>query len=227
MKKIVFSALALILIANLGFGQNEKFFRFGLHGNTGLTWMKSDEDSVKYDGMRLGVGYGFAGEITIADNFSFATGIDVSYVGGKLKKEGIMYQYPSDTNSTLSTINTTYRFQYLDIPLTIKMKTNEINYITYFARVGASLGINLKARGDEEYASVSGADRKISIDDINLKDERKFFRANFIVGGGIEYSLGGTTTALAEISFINGLTSILDDINTRNNYLQLKVGVMF
>lgn len=226
MKKIVFASIALFLIAGASYGQNEKFFRFGLHGNTGMVWMKPDQDSLEYQGSRIGIGYGFIGEMTIANNFSFATGFDVSYVGGKLQKQGVSYIYPPDTISSLSNENSTYKLQYLDIPLTLKMKTNEINYITYFARIGGSIGIALKAKADREY-SVIGSSTSITVQDVDLVDEKKFMRTNFLIGAGIEYSLGGTTSALAELSFVNGLTYLIDDTKAIGNYVMLKFGVIF
>ncbi len=226
MKKI---ALALFIFATatlVSQAQNEKFFRFGLHGNTGFSWMKPDQDSLEYQGMRLSLGWGFIGEMTIADNFSLATGFDVSYMGGKLQKAGVDQVYPPDTNQILSIENSTYKMQFLDIPITLKMKTNEINYITYFMRVGGSFGINLSAKADREYTPI-GASNSLSINDVDLKDERNFFRANFLIGGGIEYSLGGTTAVLAEVSFINGLTYLIEDNKAIGNYLAFKVGILF
>ncbi|HPB02888.1 MAG TPA: porin family protein [Bacteroidales bacterium] len=226
MKKIV---LALILFAAFAFvsnAQNEKFFRFGLHANTGLIWMKPDQDSLEYQGMKIGLGWGFIGELTIADNFSFATGFDINYMGGKLQKLGVLYTFDGDTVPSLASVTSNYRFQFLDIPLTLKMKTNEINYITYFARIGGSIGICLNAKADQEYSPLSG-DRKETISDQDLKDEKKFLRANFLISGGLEYSLGGTTTALAELSFVNGLTYQLEDTKSIGNYIMLKFGIMF
>ncbi|MPM50533.1 hypothetical protein SDC9_97275 [bioreactor metagenome] len=226
MKKIV---LALILFSAFSFmsqAQNEKFFRFGLHANTGFTWMKPDQDSLEYQGMKIGMGWGFIGELTLADNFSFATGFDVNYMGGKLQKLGVYQVYPPDSVPVFSKLTSNYRFQFLDIPLTLKMKTNEINYITYFARIGGSVGICLNAKADQEYSPLSGS-QVLSLNDQDLKDEKKFLRANFLISGGLEYSLGGTTTALAELSFVNGLTYQLDDTKSIGNYIMLKVGIMF
>lgn len=226
MKKIV---LALILFAGFVFvsnAQNEKFFRFGLHANTGLAWMKPNQDSLEYQGMKIGLGWGFIGELTIADNFSFATGFDVNYMGGKLQKLGILYTFDGDTAPSPASVISNYRFQFLDIPLTLKMKTNEINYITYFARIGGSVGICFNAKADQEYSPLSGTTKE-TISDLNLKDEKKLLRANFLISGGIEYSLGGTTSALAELSFVNGLTYQIDDSKSIGNYIMLKLGIMF
>ena len=226
MKKILLTLAVCTAFSFMLNAQNDKFFRFGLHGNTGLSWMKPDQDSLEYQGMKIGLGYGFIGELTIADNFTFATGFDVSYMGGKLQKIGVKQIYPPDTTSVQSKLISNYRFQFLDVPLTLKMKTNEINYITYFARVGGSLGICLGAKADQEYSPISGS-TALSFNDVSLKNENRFFRANFLISGGLEYSLGGTTTALVELSFINGLTYQLKNTKNIGNYAMLKFGIMF
>lgn len=224
MKKIVFAAIAFFLIAGATHAQ-DKVFRFGLSGSAGMAWMKPDQDSLEYQGSRFGVGYGFIGEISLADNFALVTGFDVSYTGGKLQQAGVIYAFDT-TNILLSTKNSTYRLQYLDIPLTLKMKTNEINYIVYYARIGGSFGVALNGKAEEEYVSLNGKFNETTTID-KLGSDMAFMRANFLIGGGLEYSLGGTTTALVEASFTNGLTYLLDDTKAIGNFMALKVGIMF
>lgn len=227
MKKIVLLSALFYFTASILMAQDTetKLLRFGLQGNTGLSWMKTDQDSMQSLGLRLGYGYGFITEITLAKNFAVATGFDVLYQGGKIEKKGVLTAFPPDTTKELASKISTYRLQYLDIPVTLKMKTNEINYMTYFARIGGSFGLNLQAKADQNFKNIPGT-KEYTVEKVNVKDERKFFRANFLIAAGLEYSLGGTTAALAEISFTNGLTYLLDD-KVKGNYLQLKLGILF
>ncbi|MCX7696542.1 MAG: PorT family protein [Bacteroidales bacterium] len=227
MKKVVFLMAVFTFYVNTLKAQETetKLLRFGLQGNAGLCWMKTDQDSLQSLGLRLGYGYGFITEITLAKNFAVATGFDVIYQGGKIEKKGIKVAFPPDTVKELASRISTYRLQYLDIPLTLKMKTNEINYMTYFARIGGSFGLNLQAKADENYKNIPGT-KEFTLEKVNIKEERKFFRVNFLIAAGVEYSLGGTTAALAEVSFTNGLTYLLDD-KVKGNYLQLKLGILF
>ncbi|PLW93957.1 MAG: hypothetical protein C0592_04555 [Marinilabiliales bacterium] len=225
MKKIVFAAIALFLILGTAHAQDQKLFRFGLSGSAGMSWMKPDQDSLEYQGSKFGVGYGFVGELNIASNFSLVTGFDVSYIGGKLQQAGVVHAFDS-ANILLSTKNSTYKLQYLDIPFTLKMKTNEINYIVYYARIGGSFGIALGGKAEDEFVSIGGAKNEtINID--KLGSDMAFMRANFVIGAGFEYSLGGSTTALVEASFTNGLTYLLDDTKAIGNFMALKFGIMF
>lgn len=223
MKKIVFAAIAMFLIVGATQAQ-DKVFRFGLSGSAGMSWMKPDQDSLEYQGSKFGLGYGFMGEISLATNFALVTGFDVSYMGGKLQQAGVEHVFDTDTLSSIK--NSSYKLQYLDIPLTLKMKTNEINYITYYARIGGSFGIALSGKAENEFVSIDRTKNEtITID--KLGSDMAFLRANFVIGAGFEYSLGGTTTALVEASFTNGLTYLLDDTKAIGNFMALKVGIMF
>lgn len=230
MKKIALLSFLVITIVSNAFSQNEKFFRFGMDASVGFAWIKPDTKTLEYQGMKLGFGYGFIGEFTIADNFSFASGFDVQYSGGKIQNtDALMYDNNNTTVLDSHAVQTsTMRLQYLEFPLTLKMKTNEINYITYFLRVGGSVGIKLNAKSDEDYKSNIAGILPFSNQDVDINKDVNFFRAAFVVGGGFEYSLGGTTSALVELTFNNGLTDIFDtDVKAINNYMMLKLGVIF
>lgn len=240
MKKIAILSLFLVITMSV-FAQsdaNSKFFRFGMSVSTGPAWIKSNTDSLDFDGMRLGLGYGFIGEFSLADNFGFTSGFDVSYVGGKMDfvKSGLLNNQfgekvlLTDTNTSIKSALATYKIQYLSIPLMLKMKTNEINYMTYFLRVGGSIGMRIGSKGNLEYTIVDGAQTTNAIlEDIKLNDEINLFRASFNVGAGVEYSLGGSTSALAEISFSNGLLDVFKSKSTDGvaNIIALKLGIIF
>ncbi len=224
MKKIVFAIITLLLISGTVHSQDEKMFRFGLNTNMGFAWMKSNQDSLEFQGVRLGLGYGFITEISLANNFAISTGFDVLYTGGKLQQAGVNYAFDSIPLSV--TKNSMYRFQHIDVPITLKMRTNEINYMKFFAKIGASLGVALGGKAEYNYKA-TGGNRNETIKVDKLGKDMKLLRANFIIGGGMEYSLGGSTSLLGEISFSNGLTYLLDNTKANGNYISLKFGVLF
>ncbi|PKP36205.1 MAG: hypothetical protein CVT98_08660 [Bacteroidetes bacterium HGW-Bacteroidetes-15] len=217
MKKILLITVIVIFVSISSFAQNSKFFRFGLLGSPAYAWLKPDTKGWESKSGQLKFGYGFIGEFTIADNYSFATSIDIAYSGGKL-------QYNTD-----STKNTnSYDLQYLEIPLSLKMKTNEIGYITYYGKFGAGVGFNLKARGDVEIEDLKGNKLPSNID-IDIADDINFFRTSFIIGLGIEYSLSETTSIIVGATFNNGLTDILKSKDSKaiNNFISIDLGILF
>jgi len=238
MKRVAILIIGLLSVFSLKiYGQNDealtefKFFRAGMYGTTGITWMKSDMKDWTNEGVRFGYGYGFMAEFALAPNIVIASGFDVMYGSGKLKFADTLWSYDIYTNQQ-SDINSLYKIQYLQIPITIKMRTNEINYFRYYMRLGTSLGFRIGTKYTEEISAKDGSFDYRPYDNEKAIDRVPLFRASFDVGGGIEYSLGGTTALLAEIYFNNGLTNSLKEYNNfkynaKVNYLMLRVGVLF
>ena len=183
------------------------------------------------EGTRFGYGYGFMAEFALAPNIVIASGFDVMYGSGKLKFADTLVSYDGSI-AKQSDINSLYKIQYLQLPITIKMRTNEINYFRYYMRLGSSLGFRIGTKYTEEISAKDGSFVFRTFDDEKAIDRVPLFRASFDVGGGIEYSLGGTTALLTEIYFNNGLTNSLKEYNNfkynaKVNYLMLRVGVLF
>ncbi len=238
MKRVAILIIGLLSVFSLKiYGQNDesltefKFFRAGMYGTSGITWMKSDMKEWTNEGTRFGYGYGFMAEFALAPNIVIASGFDVMYGSGKLKFADTLVSYDGSI-AKQSDINSLYKIQYLQLPITIKMRTNEINYFRYYMRLGSSLGFRIGTKYTEEISAKDGSVGFRTFDDEKAIDRVPLFRASFDVGGGIEYSLGGTTALLAEIYFNNGLTNSLQEYNNfkynaKVNYLMLRVGILF
>jgi opacity protein-like surface antigen len=112
-----------------------------------------------------------------------------------------------------------YRLQYVEVPLTLKLRTNEIGYITYWGQFGIVPGLNINAKGDDTVDFLYGksdtgwgeTDRvSFSSEDEDIKNDINIFRVGLLIGAGIEYSLSGNTAVLAGITYNNGFTDVLD-----------------
>jgi hypothetical protein len=114
--------------------QTEQKFHFGLKAVPALAWFKSDTKDLNSDGSKVGFAYGLITEFNFGKNYAFATGIDVTYRGGKFKQ---VIETPG--NSTVS--KTTVNLQYVELPVTLKFKTNEIGAMTYYLQAGISMGL--------------------------------------------------------------------------------------
>lgn len=244
MKKITLILLALITLTNTSFSQDkpadkkDKKVAIGLQLSPSLNWMKPDANSktISNDGVKINLSYGLIFDYKFSQNISLLTGFNVAYNTGKLK---ISYDSleqiiaPSNTKTTFHNLNgsKTYKLQYLEIPIMLKMSTNEIGYLTYFANIGVGLGANLKAKGNYTYTTTGGS--KIDVltkSDEVIKDDINFMRATFIVGAGAKYSLGGNTSMIASVNFNNGLTNVLKDEKGGKaiaNCISLNVGIVF
>ncbi len=225
--KISLIAIAAFLFTTVANAQdNDKKMSFGLKVAPSLAWIKSDSKVVEKDGSRIGFAYGLITDFNFSSNYAFGTGIDVTYRGGKTQNK-----YPDG----LSYDKSSFTLQYIELPITLKLKTNEIGYITYFGRFGFAPGINIKAKGDFENTITEEKS-----DDLGAKKGINPVNLSFLVGLGATYSLGGSTAVLVGITFNNGFLDIFDkdykapdengeyvDVKATNSFIALEVGILF
>jgi hypothetical protein len=227
MKKI--NALILFsLLATLSFAQDKKTttskYRLGFKVSPNVSWLASDNANMTVGDKSLQFGYGLNFDIFFAPNYAIGTGVNVNNTGGKYSYFAEYTGDDFDASGTAITnmkqiglISRDLRLQYLQIPLTFKMKTNEIGYITYWGQFGLGLNMNLKALSDDEidylyYQNKNSyawekSNRESSTASMNdIKNEVNIFSSNLIFAAGIEYNLSGNTSLLGGLTFQNGFT---------------------
>ncbi|MBH19433.1 MAG: hypothetical protein CL851_03310 [Crocinitomicaceae bacterium] len=215
--------------------------RFGLYGQGSLGWL-SPIDGKKYSQGPLGIGFGwgFDVEINFNTNTSLRTGINLSTF-----KAGLSY-YNSDLTLAKETYfvldasenyvnwdgnnppdgdlyqlyNRKFKVNYVNIPVILKLKTNEIGYFTYYGEFGATLGFKTKALVDDEikpldynqsdssFSNSLNLNQKLYILDINADKSTQPIRIGLNLGAGAEYNLSGNTSIFFQLNwnyFINNL----------------------
>ena len=194
---------------------------FSVVADPQLTWLKTDVDIVSNDGSVFGFNGGLVLDRYFADNYAFSTGIFLWHTGGKLlfaDSTAIAFRTGKDTLAPNTSM--AYHLQYITIPFSLKLNSNEIGYITFFAHLGVNNHISIGKTAD-----VSSMD----IDNVGIPDEINFFNMSYFFGGGIEYSLGGNTALLFGIYYTNGFwdVTVPKDYRTTLNALSLRLGVRF
>lgn len=232
MKKSI-SLLLLLMMAFGSFAQDSgSSFHFGLKAAPSLAWLKVD-DGLEGNGSKIGFTYGLITEFNFSDRYAFATGLDVTYRGGKVKSQDIIKNV-NQTDSLTRFGEANYTLQYIELPITLKLKTNEIGYLTYYLQAGLTPGINIRARANTKvyYEKPANATHPTPNpsegDDVDVKDGINSLNLSMVIGGGIEYTLSGSTVLLAGIEFNNGFVDVIDGNGKANsNFLALKLGVLF
>ena len=178
-------------------------FRLGLHFSPSLSWLSVNSSGYSSDGSKIGFSYGLSTEFYLAKNYLFSTGVTLNSIGGKIKYEGVY-----DVNGVLfpSEIKQSIKINYVDIPLTLKLKTNQIGYISYYGNFGVNLGLRYQSKSDFEYLDFDN----IKKSDVNTSSDIKFMNINLVVGGGIEYNLSGNTNIMMGLTYNNGFVNVLD-----------------
>jgi len=220
----MFTILLWGMMSPTGSAQHEGM-RFGLTASPTITFLKSDNQTVETDGVKLGINYGLLLDYNFAENYALTTGAMLGHSGGKLK----------DTdNGTFPPNKYNIRLQYIEIPIGIKMQTNEIGYITYWGKVGMLPAFRIRARGEVELYDSLGT--KTTYENINLIGNNetpvrsKLLNFSLFVEVGIEYSLSGSTSLVAGILFQNGFPNVIKDDDEDKTVLRapgLRLGVLF
>ncbi len=217
MKKIYFIAF-LMFVGFSAIGQN---YRFGIFADPQLFWLKSDNKKIDSDGVRTNFNVGMTMEKYFAKRYAFLTGISMNGVGGQLNYKVPTTIHTSDGNYGIAAgTGVVYKLQYLSIPLGLKFCTNEIGYMTYYAHLGLTNHILLRARADIDAHDVSGE---------NVRDEIYPYTASYQIGAGAEYSLGGDAALQFGVTYSNGFIDVLksSEFNAINSGVSVRVGVMF
>jgi hypothetical protein len=220
MKKSTLLLLAVMFVSQL-MAQSDKY-KIGFKVSPNIGWVKPDTKFITNDGSSLRFGFGLITDIHFTDNYAIGTGLNIFQTGGKVS---YFRQTNEEGFEQVSLMERTYKLQYGEIPLTLKLRTNEIGYITYWGQFGLGLGVNIRAKSDEEIdyrytRSETDTDATLfpwevsslasrTIEDEDIKNDISLFRASLIMGAGIEYNISGTTSILAGITFNNGFTDAL------------------
>ncbi len=196
--------------------------RFGLHFSPNIGWLKTDASGASRDGTVVNYSYGLITEFTIGntDNYALSTGLSIFNQSAAYTNTILL-----DANTT-ATIEGKQKLQYIELPLALKLQSNEIGYLTYFGKFG--LSNKFKIAADSEVSLNSGESQSAS-----NQEGIQFYNASLLIGAGAEYNLSGNTSFLFGVDFHNGFTNLFNDDDSSPNFdaktynITLNVGVLF
>jgi len=218
----------ILILSLLSFGawaQNSPLtsygFRLGLTATPTFGWIKPEQG--KTDGVALGFSYGLIGDFNFAPNYSFSTALTITSINGKSTEANVLPYFTGTSSTAPKAYDLKYKLQYVDLPLTVKLKTVKADGKRWYGQFGLSNSINISAKQD----AVTGG--TVAGDNLNVSDNIKLYRAGLIIGGGGEFDISGNTSIVAGLTFNNGFTNIVSDKgrNVKNHYLALNFGVFF
>lgn len=99
--------------------------RFGLSLSPQISWLSSNDKGLEGNGSYLGFSYGLLMDVLIPTNYAFATGLLISYDGGKLTYTDSTKFNTFPDNVYPAGTQVDYRLQYIEIPLSMKLRTNQ------------------------------------------------------------------------------------------------------
>jgi len=220
MKRLAFVAL-LFIITNSAFAQWE----IGVKINPSIATSRvvAPKDlNFKSLNAKTHFGGGVFADYFFRENYAFSTGLIYNSRGAGVSYNASATQRSSDE----------FSIQYLEIPITLKLYTNEVgtDKKVYF-QAGGSLDPRVGGKVNNEKLDASNNDEKFS---------RHFNILDFsvLLGTGVEMQLGESTKVFGGLSYHRGLIDVdnfyenKDQFNTnkiaiKNSYVALDLGIKF
>ena len=223
--------LVAVLFAVQGFSQDFKKFKFGFKVDPNISWMSPEAADLVSEGVLLRGSFGVNADIMFSERYALGTGFSIMGGGGQLSffDNEDRIGDAGESNFIVKR-NRKYKLKYVEIPLTLKLRTDEIGYITYWGQFGLGLGFATKAIADDnikffselvedaDEMGFSWIDSGSAISTLAKEDEEEMgvdisgemlpIRASLIIGAGIDYSLSGNTSLMFGIAYNNGLTNV-------------------
>lgn len=249
MKKYFF--LFSLLIVAKSFALDGDRFRFGFTANPGINWWKPDNEMIKGDGARFSFQYGIICDYKFGNNdrYAFGTGLTIGMSGGKLVS--------STTDSVMGELGMVYadvtssmtgKLQYLQIPATLKLRSNQVNDFTYYGAFGLLPEFIIRRRAAIRYEDLQALPQDGTGIVVLENDNQKLVDLPFYNGstnvikrvmpvnlglqveGGVEYSFTENTSLVMGLFFTNGFMNVLNDsdkerVASRN--FGMRIGFLF
>ena len=214
--------LILILFGAIQGMDGQGKMKFSVHADPQFAWFSSDDDSISPDGSIFHLQAGLQMENYFRENYAFYVGFGINNLGGNLNylKSEDYIKNDDDTITITGGQSVKMNLQYLDIPLGLKLKTEELGYATFFLQIGFNPMININAR-------VTSEDE--SLDKVSIKESIHIFNLGYHVGAGVEYRLGGSTSLIGGIRWVSGFTNVTkqDGANISLNAISINLGILF
>ncbi len=256
MKKGILTLAAIAVLGQSGIAQetDSPGFKLGIKVAPNLGWIKSDTKEVEGNGMAAGFTFGLMGDFRLGkDNYALSTGVFMNISGGNQVVKPFTLQTsttgdaPVNVNVGVPAHEFARRYQYVEVPIMVKLKTNEMGYMTYFGQLGFGSAFNISAKSDEYTLTTATPDgfnysEYVAEEKAKHSDETSPFRASLIVGAGAEYKFAGNTAMVFGVNYNNGFTDVFskgqlflsnvdikDNVEThgKSHYLELLLGIYF
>lgn len=185
-------------------------FRLGLQFSPNISWLKANTAGYKSNGTKFGFSYGLSFEYFMSKNYLFSTGLSMLNSGGKVSYKStaidLSMVYPAD-------VEVDYNLKYVEIPTILKLRTNEIGYLSYVGQFGFKTGFNYKSSATHMYTFQNPRRDFQSNVEVKSNDSSRdinWIHMSLVIGAGIEYNISGNTSLILGITYNNGFINQLD-----------------
>jgi len=220
----------LMLISTTVFGQESvKPFYFSFRMGPNISWFKSNSDNIHSDGAILGFSWGALCDVPIQDNLYGVGGFNIHFAGGRTSFLGTYNSQPANVKED-------YSIKYLELPAMIKIRTREVDKLSFYGQMGLGTAFRLNAHVDRTIMPTipSSGSASVITENLNSDNITAFIRESLLIGVGAEYSVQNNLKVFGGLNFNNGFTDILkkssyspEDPKMISNILEFNIGIYF
>jgi len=220
MKHFILSCFLMVIVVT---GYSQYNVRLSFVGDPSVNWMRTSNSITENGKSILGYDFGLNGDFYFSEDerYSFSTGIQISNTGGEISyHSNSPFGFSGSTIPAISKIK--YQIRYLEVPLNIKLRTDQFYGVKYWGLLGFSTMVNIASKGTSNDGTLNKA---------NIKDEVNILNLAMNIGMGFDYELNGSNSVTIGLIFQNGLMDVTTDNafsdKTIINSLKLKIGLIF
>ena len=218
MRRILVFCIILGAILSL---QAQSPVKFNVQVSPQFAWFNSDDNAVNPNGSIFHMQVGLQMDYFFAENYAFTVGVGINNLGGNLQySDSTEFSSKGDILLVEPGQSVKMNLQYIDIPVGLKQKTEELGYATFFLQLGFNPMININAKASTNDGAMDKEDIRESI---------HLFCLGYHAGLGVEYQLGGSTSLVGGLRWSAGLTDVTDNdrANVKTNAVTIHIGVLF
>lgn len=189
-----------------------------------ISWMHADELFTEKGPIRMGIESGLRVDYRFQRSFAFSFGLNLNHTGGNITyTDGLRLDLADGIDTVEPGTRVTYRLQYVEIPLALKLILPEIGYSTYFAEFGIDPMFNSRAFINATDNNIHKEPFKQGIGNVNLA---------WHTGAGLNYSLGGRLSLQFALIYKNTFLDVTRENNIRKadnvriNEIGLRIGLV-
>ncbi len=191
----------LVSVSVKGMSQN---WRFGAHIDPLITWMTSNTSYYNNEGIRVGLNLGGDVQYFFGENFAISSGLAYITAGGKLScNQGRPMVFNNAQPMVPAGAEVIYHLHYLNLPVGVRLCTNQMGDVTLFTDLGIDLRVLLRSSVDIPDLSIENEISKNEVYGMNM---------GWHINAGIEYSLTGSTSLVAGLGFDEDFFDVTKDL---------------
>jgi len=158
---------------------SQKNIQLSFTGCPSVNWMSTNNSDAQNGKSILGYDFGLNGDFYFSNNqrYSLLTGLQISNIGGEISfNRSSDFRFSGSTLPAISKIK--YRLRYVEVPLAIKLKTDQFHRTKYWGQFGLATMINIDSKGDSNDGNLKKA---------SINDEVQLFNLAMIIGAGFDF----------------------------------------